>query len=436
MTIATRRRGVALLAAGLLVAAGVTACSSSSGPSSAPTALSTDPASVKGELAFSTWWAYANQDLVKGFAQKYPNVKVTLDFTPIDTYPQHIQTLASSGKLPDVFAAQTATLVALQKAGALMNLKEALQTTSYDQAQPWGQTFVPTLLAGANSDFPSDQKADGQVYGVPFNAISIADIYNKDVFAKVGIQPATTFDQLLSNCGKLKAAGYIPMSLTGKVWIDWWVHEAWDQTMAGESPASFSVSDPHYVKGFAIMKQIADAGCWAPSQVSTDIAGEQALFVQQKTAQFISVPENFLGTIAGQAKFPLATAPLPPLDGKTPNRVMGGGNANVLVVNAHTKNPSAAIAFAKYLTSVQVESGLSQTQYTIPSINITTTSGNPLMKAYTDAAANGFVTASEYMPSFTPAGNTTLLSNVLPALVLGKLSPAQAAAATKDLFQN
>lgn len=426
----TRVITAATLALGGLLA--IAGCSGNA-QGSAPQKLETDPAKISGSITFSTFWTYADQKLIDGFTKKYPNVKVKLDFSAADNYATKLQTLASSGDLPDVFAAQGPTLIALAKAGQLYDLDKALTTAPADgDASSWRDSFNADLLAGANAGI---EEKDGETFGVPFNAISVAAIYNKDVFTKVGVTPPTTFDQLLSNCTKLEKAGYIPMSLTGSTWIDWWPRLAWDQTMRDDKVADFSVDEPGYVAGFEKVKQMADAGCWSESQISTDIAGETSLFLQQKTAQFVSVPENFLQSVADGATFDLGTYVLPAIDGATPNRTLGGGNANVLAVSAKSKNASAAVAFAKYLTSHEVETELASTQYTIPSIDVDLSSDNPLMSAYLEAAGNGFVNQDPYLPNFSTSGATTLTSDVLPKLILGQLTPEQAAQATADLFQ-
>ncbi len=425
----SRRRAVVVGAIVLAATTALAGCSSSTGSSST---FTTDASQIKGNLTFATWWAYANQSLVDGFKAKYPNVKVKLQFTAIDSYPTKLQSQASSGDLPDVFAAQGPQLVALTKAHQLYNLDAALKTKAYDgTAASWGKSFNASLLTGANAGLT---EPNGETYGVPFNAISVAAIYNKDVYAKVGITPPTTFAQELSNCTKLSDAGYIPMSLTGQTWIDWWPRLAWDQTMKNEKLADFSVTDPNYVKGFQLVKQMADAKCWSDSQVTTSIASESSLFLQQKTATFVSVPENFLQSVADGAKFQLGTYVLPAMDGKTPNRILGGGNANVLAISAKSKNLSAAVAFAKYLTSVQTETKLAKENFTIPSIDVNLGSNNPLMASYLEAAHNGFVDSSTYLPTFSTAGNTTFTTEIMPNLVLGKITPTQAAQQTQSLF--
>lgn len=393
--------------------------------------LETDPAKISGDIRFMTWWAYADEGVIAAFKEEYPNVNVELDFTPIDSYQQKVQSLASSNDLPDVFGSQQ--ILPLAKGGQLLDLNDALDSPAHDIDGNWRETFVPALLAGANQGLDEVTEND-EIWGVPFNAISVANIYNKDIFAEVGIEPAEDFEGLLDNCRALDEAGYIAMSLTGAVWAGWWPALAWDQTMRDEAVADFSVENEQFIRGLEIVAEMADAGCWDPSQVTTDIAAETALFLQKKTAQFVSVPENFLKSVADGADFELGTSVLPALDGASPSRILGGGNANVIVINAKSANLSAAVAFSKFLTSEGLQRDLASTQYTIPSIDISLESANPLMGAYLDATADGFIDPSGYMPAFSTEGQTTWNMEILPSLLLGKLTPREAAAAAAGLF--
>ena len=417
----------------IVAAAGLALAGCSTPSAEIESSFTTDPSKIEGDITFTSWWAYANQELVDGFAAEYPNVNVTLDFTAADNYPTKLQTLASSGDLPDVFAAQGPSIVELVGAHQLFDLTDALSSAAYDgEAASWGESFNSALLAGANAGL---ETPGGEIYGLPFNAISVASIYNQDIFEEVGVEVPTTFSELLSNCTVLKDAGYIPMSLTGSVWSSWWTALAWDQTMSGQAVADFSVDDPNFIKGLEIVEEMAQAGCWAESQIATDIAAETSLFLQKKTAQFVSVPENFLASVVDGADFAVGSYVIPALDGKEPNRIIGGGAANVLVVNAGSKNLSAAVAFAKYLTSTEVQTELASTQFTIPSLDIDLSSGNPLMAAYLEAAGNGFTAPAEYMPAWSTSGLTTYRAEVLPKLILGQITPAEAAKATEGLFQ-
>lgn len=395
--------------------------------------LITDPSQIEGEITFTTWWAYVDQAVVDGFNELYPNVDVTLEFVAVADFPERIQTLASAGDLPDVFSAQPPFNTALAEAGQLYDLTEALATPGHDGEGVWSETFVDGMLAGANA--PTAAAAtNGETFSVPFNSITAAGLYNADIFAEVGIEAPETFQDMLDNCQALDAAGYIPMSMTGQVWLDWWPRLAWDQTLGGSDPAAFSVEDPNYIKAFDIVRQMADANCWDDSQVTTDIAGETSLFLQQQTAQFVTVPENFLATVVDGADFEIGSYTIPALDGKEPSRNLGGGGGNTIVVSQSSENKSAAVAFAKYLTSEDLQRQLAQTVFTIPSIDIEVGSSEPIMEAYLNASAGGFIVQTDYMPTFTVEGTTIFRTEILPRLVLGEITPEEAAAATAGLF--
>ncbi|WP_322923515.1 ABC transporter substrate-binding protein [Paenibacillus campi] len=79
--------------------------------------------------------------------------------------------------------------------------------------QPW----VNDLVDGAAAQISKD----GHIYGQPNGLEGFGFIYNKDIFAKVGItQVPTTIDELRAVCEKLKAAGYTPFS---NGFQEWWV---------------------------------------------------------------------------------------------------------------------------------------------------------------------------------------------------------------------
>ncbi len=58
---------------------------------------------------------------------------------------------------------------------------------------------------------------DGKIYGIPwgtYNAMGV--MYNKDVFAKVGVQPPKNYADFLAICDKIKKAGITPIYEAGK----------------------------------------------------------------------------------------------------------------------------------------------------------------------------------------------------------------------------
>jgi raffinose/stachyose/melibiose transport system substrate-binding protein len=429
----SRRRRTTLAVAAISTASAIvlSACASSE-----PTPAPGGNGEISGEITFGTFWAYVDQSVIDGFEELYPEVTVNLEFTAPDGYPTKLQALAASGDLPDVFAGSPPQLAGIAKAGGLFDLTDALATAPLaGDFATWGESFDPVLLDYPNTQIASGAELEGEVrLAVPLNALSIATVYNQDIFDEVGIEAPETFDDMIDNCVALSEAGYIPMSLTGANWAPWWMQLAWDQTMRDDKAADFTPESEGFLRAYEIVEEMIQAGCWDPSQTSTDIAGETSLFLQGKTAQFTTVPENFLKSVVEGAEFELGSYAIPALAGVEPARTLGGGS-NGIAIAENTDNAEAAIAFVKYLTSPDVQTRFAEEIYTLPSIQIDVSATNPLMEAYIEAASNGFAVRTQYLPLFTTAGQTTWTTEILPRFYLGQITPEEAAAQSAVLVQ-
>lgn len=51
---------------------------------------------------------------------------------------------------------------------------------------------------------------DGNTYVVPVDLVTVLIFYNKDIFEQVGIAPPQAHGEMLENCRKLRAAGFVP----------------------------------------------------------------------------------------------------------------------------------------------------------------------------------------------------------------------------------
>jgi raffinose/stachyose/melibiose transport system substrate-binding protein len=71
-----------------------------------------------------------------------------------------------------------------------------------------GEPFVSRL----DDTFKSTITSDGKVYGVPYSSTQGgAWLYNKKVFAKLGLTPPQTWAELIKDCTKIQAAGITPI---------------------------------------------------------------------------------------------------------------------------------------------------------------------------------------------------------------------------------
>ncbi len=133
---------------------------------------------------------------------KWPNVTLEVTKLPDDQYYTALNTRLNSGECPDLI------LVQPMWAGA---------NACYDLANAGHLAPLNDL---EYTKLAKDLKAmtvDGNIYSTANGVSMLGVFYNKDMFAEVGIDgvPAT-WDEFLSACEKLKAAGIQPITMGDK----------------------------------------------------------------------------------------------------------------------------------------------------------------------------------------------------------------------------
>jgi raffinose/stachyose/melibiose transport system substrate-binding protein len=316
-----------------------------------------------------------------------------------------------------------------------MDITDALKTEAYDKKQPWGDTQTASLMenlkGGLNSAVPNTIDKN---YGVPFGAVAVAVVYNKNIYSKVGITAPSTFDEFLSNNDKLKAAGYIPMSFVGKFgWDSWWYRIAASQYMPEIKSEDFAsgkakFTDPNFVKGLTLVQDMWKRGHFDPGGFTNGAEETQALFVQGKLAQYLVVPENFVTYLMNNSPkdVQLDAFVLPGMNPATKNLAIGGA-ANVISIKANTQVKDAAIKLAKYMTSEKMYQLLAPEGVVPSTTGYTPPEGNTVMKAFADAMAEGFFVDN------TPIASDSKLTDkmekeLMPNMLLQNEAPAKIAA--------
>jgi len=139
------------------------------------------------------------------FEQLYPTIAIKASYPAPAAVASTIQNGLAAGTAPDIMVlstsgAGTANLPSLWAVGPryLADLT----------ARPWTKQLWQPLLPLAS--------VGGKVYGEPLNTGSIQlVVYNKDLFAQLGLTPPTTFSQLLALCNRISDRGKVPIKLAG-----------------------------------------------------------------------------------------------------------------------------------------------------------------------------------------------------------------------------
>jgi raffinose/stachyose/melibiose transport system substrate-binding protein len=177
----------------------------------------------------------------------------------------------------------------------------------------WNNSIIPV-----DDLFSAEEKAhwinnfertyDGKLWGVPWYLSGNPFVYNPELFAKAGVDPAAvkTWDDLIAACGKLKAAGVVPISGGLKDgWFGGWLFSIVgrqgadsekDFMQASLTPGAYL--DPKFSDWWGKLLALKEAGCWNEDINSVDYQQGQDLFVQGKSAMIFG-NDTFL---AGWAK--------------------------------------------------------------------------------------------------------------------------------------
>lgn len=170
------------------------------------------------------YYAYLFDAFQKTEAGK--NVEFNFEEIPTtDAFNQKIKLLISSGTLPDIVlnGGNNITQMAAES-GKVADL------TPYLDADPeWKALFDETSLAF--------NTVDGKVYGIPVSKEISYIYYNKDLFAKAGIEAPEvafeTWDEFFEVCDKLLAAGITPIGMDTA--DAGWLTNLWYSALIGTS---------------------------------------------------------------------------------------------------------------------------------------------------------------------------------------------------------
>jgi raffinose/stachyose/melibiose transport system substrate-binding protein len=194
---------------------------------------------------------------------------LSLQQTPGLQIQQQIQLLASQDSLPVMFNPNQAFIVqggALQKAGDILDIKKALTDLGVgDQILPGAQAVIDQLYPGVSPTIPFQYNIEGI-------------FYNKKIFAEQGISVPKTWEELIADANKLKAAGIQPFTAGGKSgWpVSRWIGAYIFRSLGGDAMAavankSAKLTDPNYVAAAQAIQDMGKAGLFPVGVASEDL---------------------------------------------------------------------------------------------------------------------------------------------------------------------
>lgn len=228
-----------------------------------------------GDAGIRVW-----DDVAAQFEAAHPGVDVEMNYQDDDLYQTiGLPNLLAGRNAPDVYFEWTGSRMAQRFAdGYGADLTEAVESG------PIAGIFDEAVFPVAS--------VDGKVVLIPHTA-DVTNVlwYNKQILADAGVEPPTTWDELLAACDALSAADIIPIASGNKdLWAagNWLSHmvsrvvgeEAYDAMLSGEG----SFASPEWEQAFGYVADLRDHGCVNESVNAVDDNAGAQLFFQEQAA--------------------------------------------------------------------------------------------------------------------------------------------------------
>jgi multiple sugar transport system substrate-binding protein len=357
----------------LMMSVSLTACSSST--SSSKTNSTQDLSAPK---EFS-WTAFSGQEInvmlnqhpyadaiIKRLPEfeKKTGIKVKYSVTPEDSYFDKVTTaLNSKNGNPDVFMTGSYQLWEYAPANYIEPLDSYLNNKGLTSADYDVNDFYKGILDGDKWDLkPGHPVGSGNLWALPLGFETNVLLYNKRAFAKLGITPPKTFEELVADATKLNGwngDGSYGIAVRGtRSWAT--IHPGYMTEFSMNGAKDFAVENGKLVskldsleaiditKKFTDLIKKAGPKDWTNYtwyQVGADLgAGKAAMALD---ADIIGFFQNQQGASKEAGNIGWAPAPLPK-DGATE-----GANEWIwsIAMNKASKHKGAAWLFMQYFTS-------------------------------------------------------------------------------------
>lgn len=292
------------------------------------------------ESVRSTYLAYLRK--------RFPNVTIVFDYVPLEYYSSTLNAQLLSDGGPDLIEVGGETRL-LASSGMLLDLT----------GQPFISQYSPKSL------IPYSVKE--RVYATPLQSWFEGIFYNKEIFARYGLEPPETFDEFIALHKKLAAYGVKPQTMGAQSWepmmkqsIALVNSEFYSKPENAGFDAAFDEGKARladsWLPAVTEWSRLIREGCLTPDMLSYSY--EQALdeFASGGAAMWESGPWS-VGTILQEnPDIQLGMFPVPGLQKGSGWLVGGPGSA--LAVNRNSNNVETALSLLSATASTEAQEAL------------------------------------------------------------------------------
>jgi len=362
------------------------------------------------------WWhiqttdpAKSNwQNLANLYMKQHPNVTVKITILENEAFKSKLATDMQSGNPPDLFHSWGGgVLFQYAKAGLVQDLTSALQGD-------WGNSFNQSALDVYGTN--------GHYYGIPWDMGGIGFWYNKALFAKAGIaQPPATWDDLLQDVQKLKAANITPIAVGEKdkwpghyYWVYLAIRTGGKEAFTKAYNRTGSFADPSFVAAGKHLQDLIALNPFQKGYLGASYTDESTLMGNSKAAMDLMGqwgPSSDASNATDKKGPTLGFFPFPSVAGEVgnPTDVLGGGGGFAVGKNA----PPQTVDFLKFLINSQSERTMAKQNLLLPTTKGATDAvADPLQQSVAQMVSKAPYFQLYYDQYLPPAVGQTVIDSV------------------------
>jgi len=375
-------------------------------------------------------------DVAKRFEAANPGTKIEMQYLENESYKKKLTTLLQSPERPHLIYSWAGGVLREQvKAGVIEDITDAVNAG-------WRDRFNPAAL--------NLYAVNGRYYGAPMLTSQVVFFYNKDLFAKAGVDAAgiRTWDHLLDAVKKLQAAGITPIVAGGG--DKWPLHFYWSHLAIrqGGKAAFDAAMAPGDAKGFGgdtfvragdLFKQLVDLKPFQPGFLGATYPQSAGQFGDGKGAMMLML-NGLLNTMKANAadkvgipddKLGWFAFPSVPGGKGEPDDTLGGMNGWLVTKGA----PKEAVEFLKFFTDAQNQRMAAEKGFYIPVVK----SATEFVKRPVLQQLAGNVSRSRYHQLFYDQmlgpSVGAVVNDISAELAGGRIKPLEAANKVQQAWQ-
>jgi raffinose/stachyose/melibiose transport system substrate-binding protein len=378
--------------------------------------------------------AYWN-DIARRFEAQRPGVKLDLQFLENESYKKKMPTLLQSSDRPNIIYSWGGGVMREQiKAGAIQDITAAMDAD-------WKGRFSEAAVQAYT--------VDGKMWGVPMHTSQVGFFYNRDLFAKAGVdgEAIKTWDDLLGAVRKLKGAGVVPITAGGA--DKWPLHFYWthlamriggktaiDEAMSGKGKGFASET---FVRAGELFKQLIDLQPFQPGVLGASYPQSSGQFGDGKAAMVLQgnfVLNSMRANSAdkkGLADDKLGWFAFPTVPGGKgdPNDTLGGLNGWLITKGA----PKEALEFMRFFSQPENQRIAAERGFYIPIVKGTADAiQSPHLRRVAENVGKSRYHQIFYDQALGPSVGQ-VVNDISAELAAGRITPAKAAESVNQAWQ-